>query len=239
MKQILSQFALVTVLAGLGLAPLEVSSQGQPAWSKAKSEKWFADMEWFKAPKGATVKRKYDAFGREVQVDSAQASAQYILNANLHPDPSANKVEFARQYAANSSRWDKAFAYLRNTDFSSLQPGRYPIDGDDVYAVITLGTGKLPDTTMWEAHRNYEDIHYVISGKEKIGIVPLSKAKPVGEYNSARDLGHFSAKGIFYIAEPGTFFIITTKEAHKPGIKADDYGGEVKKLFIKVRKSGV
>jgi biofilm protein TabA len=237
MKQLLIQFAVVTMLVGMDCTPLEVKAQSEPEWSKEKAEKWFAGMEWFKDHNGLAGKRKYDAFGREVPNDSADTALQRIVNSNLRPDPTVNKIEFAKQYAANPSRWDKAFAYLRNTDFSTVQPGRYPIDGNDVYALITLGPAKLSDTVMWEAHRNYEDIHYVISGKEKIGIVPLSQAKSIEKYNSERDLGHYAAKGTFHVAEPGTFFIITTEEAHKPGIKTDGYDSVVKKLVVKVKKS--
>ena len=245
MKRIIYQLAAIILFASIDFAPLGVNAQSDTVWTREKAAKWFAGMDWFKGGSGASSKKKYDAFGREVEdpsEDTASTTApatasKAIVNANLQPAPPVNMVEFARQYHANPSRWDKAFAYLKNTDFSKLQPGRYSVDGDDVYAVITLGPPKMiDDTTTWESHRNFEDIHYVISGKEKIGIIPLAQAKVVRQYDSARDLAGYSAKGQYYIATPGVFFIITTEEAHRPGIRADG-SDMVKKLFIKVRKS--
>ncbi len=241
MKRIIYQLAVIAVFAGIDFAPLDVHAQADQGWTREKAAKWFAGMDWFKGGSGAPSKKKYDAFGRELEDESADtasnAASKTIVNAGLQPAPPVNMVEFARQYHANPSRWDKAFAYLKNTDFSTLKPGRYPVDGDDVYAVITLGPPKnVDDTTTWESHRNFEDIHYVISGKEKIGIIPLAQAKVVRQYDSARDLAGYSAKGSYYVATPGVFFIITTEEAHRPGIRADG-SDMVKKLFIKVRKS--
>jgi YhcH/YjgK/YiaL family protein len=187
-------------------------------------------MDWFNvAPQ---PKKKYDAFGREIGSDTPAT----VINKDLVPAAS-NKLEFARQYQADPARWDKAFNYLKTTDFSTVQPGRYPIDGDNVYAVITLGPGRSPDTAMWESHRNYEDIHYVISGKEQLGIIPIKEAKVLEPYDSAKDLAHYTAKGKYYTAVPGTFYIVTTEEAHRPGLKADGYDGQIKKLYIKVRRS--
>lgn len=216
---------LVALLLGLlQFLPSSSNAQQDTAWTRAKAEKWFTGMGWYKGPK------KYDAFGREVQEDASPVNV-------VKPDPSADKLEFARQYSANPARWDKAFAWLKTTDFSTLGAGRYPIDGTDVYAVITVGPGKSPDTTLWESHRNYEDIHYVISGKELLGIVPLAEATVIQVYDSAKDLAHYSAKGKYYVETPGTFYIVTTKEAHRPGLKADGYDGDIKKLYIKIRKS--
>jgi YhcH/YjgK/YiaL family protein len=178
---------------------------------------WFNNLEWFKNA------------GNE-------APAGKVVNSSLMPHSSANIEDFAKQYKANPSRWNKAFAYLRNTDFSKLPAGKYPIDGDDVFALITIVPPKPLDSARWEAHRKYNDIHLVIDGKEKIGIAPVAGAKPIVDYNSDRDIGFYTAEGTFFLADQKTFFIVTTNEAHAPGIKAD--GNEmIKKLVIKVRRN--
>jgi len=232
---------VILLLSAIGVAPLEVHAQRENAqtdtgWTGDKAEKWFAAMDWYRGGRGVGSKKKYDAFGRELEDLAEDTASTIIVNAGLIPDPSVNKVEFARQYHANPSRWDKAFAYLKNTDLQALPPGRYPIDGNDVYATITLGPPRKIDSTLWESHRNFEDIHYVISGKEQIGIVPLAKTRVVKKYDSALDLAEYSAEGSYYVAKPGLFFIITTEEAHRPGLRAEGYD-RVKKLVIKVRKS--
>src|SRR4051794_15462742 len=53
-----------------------------------------------------------------------------------------NDIEFAKQYHANKDYWDKAFAFIRDKDLKGLPPGKYVIDGDNVYAMITEAPSK-------------------------------------------------------------------------------------------------
>jgi biofilm protein TabA len=152
------------------------------------------------------------------------------------PHKSVNKEEFAKQYHGNKIWWDKAFVYLRETGLAELKPGRYEIDGDNVFAIVSEGATKELDKTRWEAHKNYADIHFVISGKEKIGITPVASASIVQEYDASKDIAFYNSKGKYYLSDPNTFFIVFTQDAHRPGVKADG-SDTVKKVVIKVRKS--
>ena len=152
------------------------------------------------------------------------------------PHKSINKVEFARQYQANKMWWDKAFAYLRETDLAKLQPGRYAIDGENVFAIVSEGLTKELDKTMWEAHKNYQDIHFVINGKEKIGITPVASASITKEYDVSKDIAFYTSEGKYYLSDTNNFFIAFTEDAHRPGVKAEG-SDTVKKVVIKVRKS--
>src|SRR5690242_8985166 len=53
------------------------------------------------------------------------------------PHSSIDKAQFAQQYHLNQAAWDKAFAYLKNTDLKTLSNGRHVIDGENVYAIVT------------------------------------------------------------------------------------------------------
>lgn len=189
---------------------------------------WFNSRDWFKTGES---ERTYDAFGRVIEKDAGD-----VVNTDLAPHSSTNIEDFAKQYKANPSRWNKAFAYLQFTDFSKLDTGRYQVDGENVFALITIASPKSIDSARWEAHKNYNDIHYVISGKEKIGIAPLTAAIPVVGYNSGRDIAFYKAKGDFFLSDQKTFFIVTTNEVHAPGVKADG-DGMIKKLVIKVKRN--
>lgn len=152
----------------------------------------------------------------------------------LKPHKSVSKQEFAKQYHNNKERWDKAFAFLKENDLSSLKPGKIQIDGENVFATVTEGPTKDIDQTRWEAHRIYQDIHYVIKGKEQIGIAPVSLATVVSAYDPIKDIGFYTAIGKYYESKKNTFFIIFPQDAHRPGIKVDDFASE-KKIVIKVR----
>ena len=157
-----------------------------------------------------------------------------LLLQQLKPHQSIDKVEFAKQYHAHKLWWDKAFAYLKNTDLASLKTGDHPVVGDDVFARVTEGPLKNIDSSRWEAHKNYADIHLVIKGREKIGMGDLSTAKLVEPYNSTRDISFYEGNGKYYIAVPGTYFIAFTHQIHRPGLQVDGKETE-KKVVIKVR----
>lgn len=153
---------------------------------------------------------------------------------SLNVAPSTDKIAFATQYHKNQKVWDEAFGFMRDHDLNTLPVGKYPIDGDKVYASVSIGPNKDFDNTKWESHRKYIDLQYVISGKEKIGVAPVATATVIKPYDESNDIANYTAEGKFYIAEPGTFFLFFPANAHRPSIKVDGYDVE-KKLVIKIQ----
>jgi YhcH/YjgK/YiaL family protein len=159
---------------------------------------------------------------------------EWLGGLHLKPHKTVNVQEFASQYHANKTYWDKAFAFLKNNDLNTIAKGKYPIDGDNVFASVTIDSSKDFDKTNWESHRKYIDLQYVIVGEEKIGVHAVSKATLTREYDEKREVTNYSADGKLYAATPGTFFIFFPSDAHRPNITP---GGNkvVKKVVIKVR----
>jgi len=154
-------------------------------------------------------------------------------NLNIRADKSVNCVEFKRQYESNSAMWDKVFAFLGDSKLSTLAPGKYPVDGDKAYATITLGTPKNLEDVKWESHRKYIDLQYVIAGKVKLGVCPLSAAQVTEAYNEKTDAAHYTADGKYHVAAPGTFFLFFPGDVHRPDIKVKGYD-TLKKMVIKI-----
>ncbi|OOQ61135.1 YhcH/YjgK/YiaL family protein [Mucilaginibacter pedocola] len=144
-----------------------------------------------------------------------------------------NVIEFAKQYEANKAAWDKAIAYLRDRNLEMIAPGKYPIDGDNVFAIVTEPDTKKLDSAGYEIHKNYIDLHYVIKGEEKIYAQgkgdPAAVTKP---YDATKDVENYFTKGKSYTAKPDAFFLFFPGELHAPGIRAD---GKEKKLVIKIK----
>jgi biofilm protein TabA len=152
----------------------------------------------------------------------------------INGDPSINKAEFAQQYHKNQVEWDKAFAFMRDSDLAALKPGKYVIDGTDVYATITDGPEKTFEQSAWESHRKYIDLQYVVRGKEKMGVAPVAGATVTQPYDDKADIAHYNSEGKFYIGDPSVFFLFFPGDAHRPNIKVDGYD-TVKKMVIKIR----
>jgi biofilm protein TabA len=161
-------------------------------------------------------------------------SREWANGLTIKPSPSVNYVEFAKQYHLNKTMWDKAITFLNNKKLDTLKPGKYMIDGDNVYAMISEGPTKDLDKSAWESHKNYIDLHYVIRGKEKIGVAPVATATVTVPYDASKDIANYSAAGKFYDAVPGEFFLFFPTDAHRPGIKVDGVDSD-KKLVIKIK----
>lgn len=123
--------------------------------------------------------------------------------------------------------------YIKNTDFNKLEDGRYSINGEDIY--INIQTYKTKENADFEAHRNYVDIQYVISGEEKIGVTDYANCNTTVEYNDDKDIEFLNGVGEYYELKTGDFMILYPTDAHKPSISIDTNNPEtVRKAVVKV-----
>ena len=159
--------------------------------------------------------------------------AALLHSTPLKPHSSIDTVEFNRQYSGAKTWWDKAFAYMRTVDLASLQPGTYPIDGDNVFVRVSQSPRDF-DSSRWEGHRYYHDIHFIADGKERIGKGVISRDTAITAYDSSRDITFYRGPGVYYPVTKGEYFIFFTKDAHRPFIKEPGYPG-VKHIVVKVR----
>ena len=127
-----------------------------------------------------------------------------------------------------------AFDYLLRTDFTHVANGKYPLDGENVFAIVNRYETQSAEELKWEAHRKYIDIQFVASGDEQIGIVEIGKMTTATEYDETKDVQFFSGEGEFFALGEKMFAIIFPHEVHKPGIAVDGTS-QVLKVVIKVR----
>ena len=165
-------------------------------------------------------------------------SREWLNGLKLIPHESVNQQEFSGQYHRNKVWWDKAFEFLRTTDLENVKPGSYVIDSGNVIATVSEVTPKEKDKVNFESHHNFNDLQYVIIGKAQMGVTPISnpEAKVTFPYSAKSDTETFSVAGgeKYYVAEPGSFFIFSPKDIHRPAFKQEGYD-TIKKVVIKVR----
>ena len=159
---------------------------------------------------------------------------EYLGGLKATPHEAINKTEFAKQYHLNKTSWDKAFAFLRDTDLQTLTNGRHNIDGDNVYALVTEAPSKDYDKTAFESHKNYIDLQYVITGEEKMGRTPAESLKVDRPYVERNDIAYYIGDGKIYPVPQNSFLLFFPGEAHRPNITP---GGNkvVKKVVIKIK----
>lgn len=159
---------------------------------------------------------------------------EWLNGLSITPHSSIDKVQFAKQYHLNQAAWDKAFAYLKNTDLKTLSNGRHVIDGDNVYAIVTEAPTKDYDKTAFESHRKYIDLQYVITGEENMAKTSVASVTVNKPYDETADIAYFTGEGKIYTVPAGTFMLFFPGEAHRPNITP---GGNkvVKKIVIKIK----
>ena len=144
-----------------------------------------------------------------------------------------DQLHNAAGYFGTHERLTKALRYLQNTDLSSYAPGRYEIEGSDIFMLVQEYETKPREKGFWEAHRQYMDIQYVASGVELMGYANLGYLR-VGEYDESKDFVPRFGEGTFFEMHAGTFTIFAPQDAHMPGLAAGE-PQSVRKIVVKVR----
>ena len=168
------------------------------------------------------------------QVNEWFEKKEWLGGLELEPHASINKTELAKQYQHNKTYWDEAFTFLKTHDLATLAVGRYAIDSNNVYAMVTENPTKNFDSTKWESHKNYIDLQMVIKGEEKIGVAPVSALTVTMPYDATKDLANYSGEGELYEAKPGSFFLFFPSDAHRPN-STPNYHKPDKKIVVKIR----
>jgi YhcH/YjgK/YiaL family protein len=170
------------------------------------------------------------------KIDKWFDKGDWLNGWQVKPDQSINRKAFAVSYFKNKERWDKAFNFLKSNDLSGLELKRYDIDGNNLYAPVSEYLTKNEEDARYEAHQKYIDIQYVVSGKELIGVAPMSHKKDVLEpYDSTKDIEFLTVTGgENRPAMPDRFFIFFPEDAHRPGLK-DTGNSPVRKIVVKVK----
>lgn len=145
-----------------------------------------------------------------------------------------DKLSNAHLYSGLSERINKAFSYLKKTDFSKMELGKYEIDGDNIFAIVNEYQTKDASEGKLEAHKKYIDVQFVAKGKELMGYVPLANQEVIDEYNEQNDITFYSSEKSFTQIDEGMFAIFFPTDVHLPGIKVNEKS-YVKKVVVKVK----
>lgn len=118
-----------------------------------------------------------------------------------------------------SPAMERALEYLKKTDFSKLEDGRYEIEGDRIYATVSRYQSKPWNECRPEAHRRYADVQYMAEGQELIGWCAFTPALEEAEpYHEEKDVVFFKRlepESDFVLSE-GSYAILTPKDIHRP-----------------------
>ena len=131
----------------------------------------------------------------------------------------------------------EALQYLCKQYFKNMEDGRYPIHGEDSFAILQRYSTRVPESGKPEAHRQYVDIQYIVEGREELGWCPMSPELKVCEpYNAEKDIVFFDKlipiSGITLAA--GNFAVLYPTDVHRPCGSVEDAPAPVTKVVVKI-----
>lgn len=152
----------------------------------------------------------------------------------IAPDQSIDMEKFHAHYQENSGLWEKVFEFLVEQDLETLEPGKYDLAGDSLFAKVDRYVTKNEEEALFEAHRKYIDLQYIIEGEERIGVSELKGYEVVEPYDEERDIAFYTLpQNNYRVADNERFFIFFPTDAHRPCVKTD-YKKPVKKIVFKI-----
>lgn len=145
-------------------------------------------------------------------------------------------LEHAERYYVLGEGVRMALEYIRETDLLSLAPGRYPIDGDRVFALIQEPTTQSRDRAPFENHKRHADLQTTLRGVEYVGYCPIGKLTPKGDYDVESDVQLYSGEGDLLMRNDAgkSFALFYPEDGHQPYVTLGD-PAPIKKVVVRIR----
>ncbi len=141
-------------------------------------------------------------------------------------------LDQADRYLASHPLFARAFAFLRDTDLKALEPGIHAVQGEQIFAIVEVCSGRTRAEAKLECHRRYIDIQLVLEGVDEMGWKPLAECvDPATDYDAARDIRFFKDAPASWIATPpGSFCLFFPDDAHAPLVS----DALIRKVVVKI-----
>ena len=144
-----------------------------------------------------------------------------------------DKIENLKNYAAVNPLFPKVVEFLQQNDLATMEPGKYEIQGKDLFVNITIAKGKTPDEAVIETHNRMIDIQIPVTAAETFGYTQRDQL-PDATYNDEKDITKIPglAADSYVTCQPGMMAIFFPQDGHAPCIAGVP---ELKKAIFKVK----
>ncbi len=146
-----------------------------------------------------------------------------------------DSIKNASKYYCVHPSFKAAFEALEKLDESTPNE-RITVDGDNIFINMAEYVNKSIDECLYESHKKYIDIQYVVSGEEYIDLCDQDILEFTDNRLDTDDIAFFKDTDKFSRADltEGMFVVIFPGEAHKPCIAPDGKGVKVRKAVAKI-----
>lgn len=147
-----------------------------------------------------------------------------------------DKIENLPFYASLFSGSEAVVRFLSEAMVKTPAPGKYELDGQNVYVNIQEYAPKSFNPDKLEYHRKYIDIQLLLEGREELYYAPLDGLDTVIEYNAEKDYGlnriPTPEAGTKFELSRGNFVLLFPGEGHLPCV--GDPAEHVVKAVVKI-----
>ncbi len=146
-----------------------------------------------------------------------------------------DKISEAKKYFSVHPSFEKAFKALEAID-DNTPNDRIGVDGDNIFINLSDYTNKNVDDCLFESHKKYIDIQFVLKGSEIIDVCDADNLTYTDNRLETDDIAFFENTDIFSSAylEEGMFLVLFPGEAHRPCVAPDGKGVKVRKAVAKI-----
>ncbi|GHV53723.1 hypothetical protein FACS1894206_04980 [Deltaproteobacteria bacterium] len=133
--------------------------------------------------------------------------------------------------------YSRAFAFLQGRDALNLKPGKYPVDGEKIFALAQDVTTEDDNARRFEAHAKYADIQLVLAGAEKQLFTTTADGLAVTEDNfAANDVAFYTRPALYnsVILLPSCYAVYLPGEPHCPNCAVGSPGETARKIVFKI-----
>ena len=144
-----------------------------------------------------------------------------------------DKIENLKNYAQVNPLFPKVVEFIQQHDLNAMEPGKYEIEGKDLFVNIQMAKGRTPEAAVIETHNKMIDIQIPLSDAETFGYTHRDLL-PEAEYNEEKDITKIPdlAADSYLTCQPGMMAIFFPQDGHAPCIAGVP---EIKKAIFKVK----
>jgi YhcH/YjgK/YiaL family protein len=147
-----------------------------------------------------------------------------------------DKIENISDYFDDLPALKKIEEFVEKFNNENLSDGTYEIDANHIFAMVqSYRTKQQTPDMMFEAHKKYIDLQYIVNGIEKIRWAKLEDVDLVEEkYSKGQDIAFYEGDAMFdFTLTKNTFLLLYPNDAHLPGLSADK-DVNVRKIVFKI-----
>lgn len=140
-----------------------------------------------------------------------------------------DRIEEQERYYPLHPDMELAFAFL--AEAPDLEPGRYELE-DGLFATVSEGDTRQMDTVVMEAHKNYIDLQYCISGGERMSWAHIQELNP-STADPEHDNYFYTGNSTSVSIRPGMFYVMFPSDGHKAACH-HEFQKHYRKVVVKI-----